>query len=88
MKDFLIKVLGICVVLSVFHISYLALAAGCILAITLNSYLDTKLNTLEQQKKELETLRKELHSTIKSLESEQGVMKLKVQNLSNPGRKL
>jgi len=33
-------------------------------------------------------LRKELHSTIKSLESEQGVMKLKVQNLSNPGRKL
>lgn len=88
MKDFLVKVLGISMLLSIMHIAYLGIAAACIVAIVLNNYLDTKVNTFMQQKKELDALKEELHSTIRSLESEQGVLKLKVQNLANPGRKL
>jgi len=88
MKEFLMKVLGICLVLSVMSLWYLTIAGAAILAIVLNGYLEVREKSHKQQEEEIRRLSEELKSTIKALESEQGVLRLKVQNLANPGRKL
>ena len=88
MREFLMKVLGICIVLSVFSLWYLTIAGSAILAIVLNSYLEVREKSHKQQEEEIKRLSEELKATIKALESEQGVLRLKVNNLANPGRKL
>lgn len=88
MKEFLVKVLGISILLSVLNVAYLAVAVCCIFAIVIDRYFETKVNTLETQKKEIEGLANQLKDSIKHLESEHGVLKLKLQNITNPGRKL
>lgn len=88
MNEFLIRVLGASVLLSVLNINYLSLSLACIVAIVVNRYFETKLNTLETQKKEIQDLAKELKSTIRALETEQSVLKIKLQNLINPGKRL
>lgn len=88
MKEFLMKVLGICLVLSVFSLWYLTIAGASILAIVLNSYLEVREKSHKQQEEEVRRMAEELKATIKALESEQGVLRLKVNNLANPGRKL
>ena len=88
MREFLMKVLGICLVLSIVNLWYLALAGAAIAAIVLNSYLEVREQSYKRQAEEVERLAEDLKATIKSIESEQGVLRLKVQNLANPGRKL
>ena len=88
MKEFLMKVLGICIVLSVFSLLYLTIAGAAMVAIVLNSYLEVRERSHKQQEEEIRRMAEELKSTIKALESEQGVLRLKVNNLANPGRKL
>ena len=88
MREFLMKVLGICLVLSIVNLWYLALAGAAIAAIVLNSYLEVREQSYKRQAEEIERLAEDLKATIKSIESEQGVLRLKVQNLANPGRKL
>lgn len=88
MKEFLMKVLGICIVLSVFSLWYLTIAGAAMVAIVLNSYLEVRERSHKQQEEEIRRMAEELKSTIKALESEQGVLRLKVNNLANPGRKL
>ena len=87
MKDFLIKVLGICLLLSVANLWYLTIAGAAIVAIVLNSYLEVRERSYKQEEEKLHKLQAELKETLKELQSEQGVLKLKVQNLINPGRK-
>ena len=88
MREFLMKVLGICLVLSIVNLWYLALAGAAIAAIVLNSYLEVREQSYKRQAEEIERLAEDLKATIKSIESEQGVLRLKIQNLANPGRKL
>jgi hypothetical protein len=88
MKDFLIKVLGICLVLSVYSLWYLTIAGAAIVAIVLNSYLEVRERSYKQEEEKLHKLQAEIKEALKELQSEQGVLKLKVQNLMNPGRKL
>ena len=88
MKEFLMKVLGICIVLSVFSLWYLTIAGAAMVAIVLNSYLEVRERSHKQQEEEIRRMAEELKSTIKAVESEQGVLRLKVNNLANPGRKL
>lgn len=88
MKDFLVKVLGICLVLSVFSLWYLTIAGAAIVAIVLNSYLEVRERSYKQEEEKLKELQQEVREIVKELQSEQGVLKLKVQNLMNPGRKL
>ena len=88
MREFLMKVLGICLVLSVLSLWYLTIAGAAILAIVLNSYLEVREKSHKQQEEDIKRLSEELRATIKALESEQGVLRLKVNNLANPGRKL
>lgn len=88
MKDFLTKVLGICLVLSVYNLWYLTIAGASIVAIVLDTYLQTKDQSYKRQEAEIKLLAEGLKKTIKDLESEQGVLRLKVQNLTNPGRKV
>ena len=87
MRQFLAVVLAVSVGLSLIHIFYLALSLACIVAIVVNSYFETKLSTLENSKKEVMAFSEEVRNIVKKLEAEQGVLKLKVQNLSSPGRK-
>lgn len=87
MRQFLAIILAVSVGLSLLDVVYLSLSAACIVAIVVNAYFETKLNTLQMQKKELQDLANDLKNTIRQLESEQGVLKLKVQNLTSPGRK-
>lgn len=88
MREFLMKVLGICLILSIFSLWYLTVAGAAILAIVLNSYLEVREKSHKQQEEDVKRLSEELRATIKALESEQGVLRLKVNNLANPGRKL
>jgi len=88
MKDFLVKVLGICLLLSVFNLWYLTIAGTAIVAIILNSYLEVRERSYKREEERLKELATQVKEAIKALESEQGVLKLKVQNLMNPGRKL
>ena len=88
MREFLMKVLGICLILSIFSLWYLTIAGAAILAIVLNSYLEVREKSHKQQEEDIKRLSEELRATIKALESEQGVLRLKVNNLANPGRKL
>lgn len=88
MKDFLIKILGICLLLSIVNLWYLTIAGAAIVAIVLNSYLEVRERSYKQEEEKLKTLQEGVREAIKELQSEQGVLKLKVQNLMNPGRKL
>lgn len=88
MKEFLMKVLGICLILSILNMWYLTIAGAAILAIVLNSYLEVREQSHKKQEEDVRKLGEELKSVIKSLESEQGVLRLKLQNLANPGRKV
>lgn len=88
MKEFLTKVLGICLILSVANIWYLTIAGAAIAAIVLNGYLEVREKSYKLQEREIKRLAEELKATIKTLESEQNVLRLKITNLSNPGRKL
>lgn len=88
MKDFLVKVLGICLLLSVINPWYLAIAGASIAAIVLNSYLEIRERSYKQEEEKLKVLQEDVREAIKELQSEQGVLKLKIQNLMNPGRKL
>jgi hypothetical protein len=88
MKDFLTKVLGICLVLSVYNLWYLTIVGASIVAIVLNAYLEIREQSYKRQEAELKKLADEVKKAVKDVESEQGVLKLKVQNLANPGRKL
>lgn len=88
MKDFLVKVLGICLLLSIVNPWYLTIAGAAIAAIVLNSYLEVRERSYKQEEEKLKALQQDVRDAIKDLQSEQGVLKLKVQNLMNPGRKL
>lgn len=88
MKDFLVKVLGICLILSIFNLWYLTIAGAAIVAIVLNSYLEVRERSYKQEEEKIKALQQDVRDAIKELQSEQGVLKLKVQNLMNPGRKL
>jgi len=88
MKHFLAVILVISVGLSLLNIFFLTLSLGCVIAIILDSYFKSKSDSFERQRRDVENLAEEVKSTIRALESEQGVLKLKVQNLTNPGRKL
>lgn len=88
MKDFLVKVLGICLLLSVFNLWYLTIAGISIVAIILNSYLEVRERSYKQEEEKLKELAAQVKEAVRAIESEQGVLKLKVQNLTNPGRKL
>lgn len=88
MKDFLTKVLGICLLLSVLNPWYLTIAGAAIAAIVLNSYLEVREHSYKKEEEKLKSLQEDVREAIKELQSEQGVLKLKVQNLMNPGRKL
>lgn len=88
MKDFLVKVLGICLILSIYNLWYLTIAGSAIVAIVLNSYLEIRERSYRQEEEKLHKLQAEIKEALKELQSEQGVLKLKVQNLMNPGRKL
>lgn len=88
MKEFLIRVLGICLLLSIVNLWYLTIAGAAIVAIVLNSYLEVRERSYQQEEEKIKLLTAEVREAVKALESEQGVLKLKVQNLMNPGRKL
>ena len=88
MKDFLTKVLGICLLMSIVNPWYLTIAGAALAAIVLNSYLEIRDQSYKRQEKEIEKLAEDVKQTIKSLESEQAVLKLKLHNIANPGRKL
>lgn len=88
MKDFLTKVLGICLLLSVLNPWYLTIAGAAIAAIVLNSYLEVREHSYKKEEEKIKSLQEDVREAIKELQSEQGVLKLKVQNLMNPGRKL
>jgi hypothetical protein len=88
MKDFLVKVLGICLILSIFNLWYLTIAGASIVAIVLNSFLEVRERSYKQEEEKIKALQQDVRDAIKELQSEQGVLKLKIQNLMNPGRKL
>lgn len=88
MRALLATVLVASVGLGLLDVFFLTLGVACVIAIVLDSYFQSKSDSFERQRKDVESLAEEVKSTIRALESEQGVLKLKVQNLTNPGRKL